>query len=188
MMGYAVRVLLASILAGLICVGIVSRLAMLLLARLNPMADGVVSDDGFVMGQFTVSGSLNLFLLGGTLIAVVGALTYFVVRPLLFGPVWFQWFSLSLPPGVVAGAVAVHTGGVDFQLLEPLWLAVSLFVAVPALFGPMVHALMLRTGRRAPGSRAVAAHPGVAWVVRAGFCALVLYAVVDLVNDVRVLA
>ena len=52
---------------GVVIGGIGGRLAMYLLARLNPEATGVVSDDGFVMGQFTLSGTLNLLVVGGFL-------------------------------------------------------------------------------------------------------------------------
>ncbi|MGH3334864.1 MAG: hypothetical protein ACRDOZ_03520 [Nocardioides sp.] len=44
--------------SGALAVGVLGRLAMLLLAQLNPLATGVTSDDGFEIGQFTLSGSL----------------------------------------------------------------------------------------------------------------------------------
>lgn len=51
----------AGMVAGLVVNGIGGRLAMLLLARLNPAAAGVVSDDGFVMGHFDL-GNTMVFL------------------------------------------------------------------------------------------------------------------------------
>ena len=36
--------------------------------------------------------------------------------------------------GAVVGSMLVHSDGVDFRLLKPLWLAIGLFVALPALF------------------------------------------------------
>ena len=49
---------------GVVIGGIGGRLAMYLLARLNPEATGVISDDGFVIGQFTLAGTLNLLVVG----------------------------------------------------------------------------------------------------------------------------
>jgi hypothetical protein len=66
-------------LLGLVVGGIGGRLAMMLLARLNPEATGVTSDDGFTMGQFTVSDTMNLLVLG-TLLGVVGAGVYALLR------------------------------------------------------------------------------------------------------------
>ena len=76
--GFAVATA-AGALSGLLVGGIVGRLAMMLLARLAPETTGVRSDDGFLIGQFTLSGTLNLLALG-TLLGVLGGGIYFVVR------------------------------------------------------------------------------------------------------------
>lgn len=75
-------------LLGLLVGGVGGRLAMMLLARLNPGAIGATSDDGFRIGQFTVAPTLGLLLLG-TGLGVVGAGVYTVVRGLLLGRVGF---------------------------------------------------------------------------------------------------
>ena len=140
----AARTLSVLSLVGAVCgmfvVGILARLAMLLLASLNPAATGVTSDDGFVMGQFTLSGSAQLAL-SGLQFGVFGATCYAAVRGLLIGPPWFRLVSISVGPAAVAGALVVHTDGVDFQLLEPAWLAVALFVALPAAYAALLHIL-----------------------------------------------
>jgi hypothetical protein len=105
------------VVCGWLVVGVLSRLAMLLLAVLNPAATGVTSDDGFVMGQFTLSGSLNLLLLVGTGFGVLGAGLYAVLRGLRVGPEWFRLLSVSVGGGVVVGSQVVHADGVDFRLL-----------------------------------------------------------------------
>ena len=71
---------------GWLVAGIGSRLAMSLLVRLNPEAAGLTSDDGFVMGQVTLSGTLNLVLLVGTGFGVLGAGIYVALRGLMIGP------------------------------------------------------------------------------------------------------
>lgn len=122
----------AGAVAGVVVGGVGGRLAMLLLARLNPAATGVTSDDGFRMGQFTLSGSLSL-MSAGLFLGLLAALFYAVLRHLMIGPLWFRRLSISLGPAVVVGAQLVHTDGVDFTLLGPLWLTVGLFVAIPGL-------------------------------------------------------
>jgi hypothetical protein len=124
-------------LLGLFVGGVGGRLAMMLLARLNPAATGTTSDDGFRIGQFTVGDTLNLLLVG-TAFGVVGAGVYAVVRGLMLGPRWFQVLSVAGGPAVVVGAAIVHTDGVDFQLLDPPWLAIGLFVAIPGVYAALL--------------------------------------------------
>lgn len=130
---------------GIFVVGVLSRLAMFLLAQLNPTASGVTSDDGFVIGQFTLSGSLNLALIVGPLFGIIGAGFYLALRGLAVGPPWFRLLCLSLGPGVVVGAFIVHPDGVDFTMLDPVWLAVLLFVLVPTVYVALLHVLAERT-------------------------------------------
>ncbi|CAM3302946.1 hypothetical protein NODU109028_10355 [Nocardioides dubius] len=139
----------AGALLGVLVGGVGGRLAMLLLARLNPDASGVVSDDGFVMGRFTLAGSLNLLLVAGAL-GVLGAAIYLVLRPLLIGPRWFQVLAISLGPAVVVGEQLVHVDGVDFTLLEPVWLAIALFLLIPGVYTALLTLLAERW--LAPGS------------------------------------
>jgi len=133
---------------GVVCgwfvVGVLSRLAMLLLAVLNPVATGVTSDDGFVMGRFTVGGSLNLLFLAGTALGLFGAGLYAAVRGLRVGPAWFRLLSVSVGAGVVVGSQVVHSDGVDFRLLEPLWLAVGLFLLLPIVYVALLSAIAER--------------------------------------------
>ena len=121
----------------------------------------------------------------GIFIGVVGWLTYLVARPLLFGPTWFRWFCLSIPPGVVAASLIVHPDGIDFTALGPLWLTVGLFVAVPAAYGPLMHAVMIRVGGTPPGA---GMSPDIAWILRTLFAAWTVFSFVRLVQDVRALA
>jgi len=37
--------------------------------------------------------------------------------------------------GLIGGAAIIRPGGIDFTRLEPLWLAVAMFVALPAAYG-----------------------------------------------------
>lgn len=121
---------------GFVVGGIGSRLAMLLLARLNPEATGRVSDDGFLIGQFNFGNTFGL-LVAGTILGAVGGLVFVAIRSLRFGPPWFRTASMTFGPAVVIGSALVHSDGVDFVILDPAWLAIALFVLLPgvAAFG-----------------------------------------------------
>lgn len=133
----------AGLVAGFFVNGIGGRLAMLLLARLNPDATGRLSDDGFTIGRFTLGATAGLVLFV-TAAGVLGGLIYLIVRELRAGPGWFQTLALTIGPGVVIGAVLVHTEGIDFTILQPVELAIALFVAIPAVFAYVVGRLAER--------------------------------------------
>jgi len=124
-------------LLGLLVGGLGGRLAMMLLARLNPAVTGRTSDDGFRMGQFSAADTINLLLVGAGF-GVVGAGVYAVLRGLRVGPHWFQLLSIAGGPAVVVGAAIVHTDGVDFRVLSPPWLTIGLFVAIPGVYSVLL--------------------------------------------------
>ena len=176
---------LAGAIAGLVAGGIGGRLFMSLLAALNPRAAGVESDDGFTMGQVTLSGTANLLLVSTVLGAVAG-LVWVTVRGLRFGPPWWRAISMPLAATLVIGDQLVHADGVDFTLLEPPVLAVGLTLAVPAAATVIVTAL----GDRWIASETTtwqALPSAVAWVARAGITAAVALATAGLVDDLRLI-
>lgn len=131
----------AAAIAGTLVGGVMGRLAMSLLASQNPEDAGVLTDDGFSIGEVTVRGIVQL-LGASTSMAMVGAAAYMMVRPLLFGTRAVRVLVASYGFGVTAAALLIHPGGPDFSLLEPLWLPVVLFVALPvtlvAVFATLV--------------------------------------------------
>lgn len=131
-------VLLSGLLVGALVAGPAMRLSMLLLRVTSPdTVIGIESDDGFTIGEFTLSGTYNLFMLGAAL-GVLGAAIYVLVSPWLIGPGWFRSFTFAFTAGVFVGAAVIQDDGVDFRILEPTWLAIGLFVAVPALMGAVL--------------------------------------------------
>jgi len=129
-------------LLGLLVGGVGGRLAMLLLAQLNPEVAGMQSDDDFTIGQLTTA-TFNLLFVA-TLIGVVGGGIYFVLRGLMIGPRWFQILSISVGPAVVVGNSLVHTDGVDFTMLDPALLAVAMFVLIPGIYAALLTVLAER--------------------------------------------
>lgn len=135
--GVLARLTLLGLVLGALVGGVGGRLAMFALIRANASATGVISDDGFEMGTFTLSGSLNLLIVGAGF-GVLGAGIYAALRGLMIGPRWFQVLSISLGPAVVVGDGIVHADGVDFTLLGPLWLAIGLFLAIPFVYAALL--------------------------------------------------
>ena len=133
------RVLIvAGIPAGVLMVGVGSRVAMLLLRLTSPdHVQGIQSDDDFTIGQVTFSGTVNLLMLGAA-IGVIGACAYRAVAPWLIGPLWFRRLTTGLAAGAVGGSMLVHADGIDFTVLKPTWFAIGLFVALPAVFGTFI--------------------------------------------------
>lgn len=127
----------AGVVLGVLVGGVGGRLAMMLLAARNPGMGGLTSDDGFMIGRFTLLGSLNLLLVGG-LLGALGAVIYAALRGLVMGPAWFRVLSVGLGPAVVVGEQLVHTDGVDFRLLSDAWLGIGLFVLIPGVYGALL--------------------------------------------------
>jgi len=125
----------AGITVGFLIAGGVSRLAMLLIRVTSPeRVNGLQSDDDFTIGEVTLAGTYNLLVLGAV-VGIIGVGAYRIVRPWLIGPQWFRRLTTGLGAGIVAGSMLIHRDGVDFTVLKPTWLAIGLFIAVPALFG-----------------------------------------------------
>jgi hypothetical protein len=133
----------ASALLGVLVGGVGGRLAMMLLARLNPQTTGLTSDDGFTMGQFTVFNTLQL-LGAGLQLGLLGAAFYALLRALMIGPRWFQVLTMGGGPAIVVGAVIVHPDGRDFTLPSSPWLAIALFVAIPGVYAALLTVLAER--------------------------------------------
>jgi hypothetical protein len=120
----------AGAISGFLVGGVGGRLAMLLLRLTSPeLVIGLESDDGFEIGVVS-SQTFNLLFATAGLGGVVGAL-YAGVRGAIPArlrlPLWTGFWTL------VGGAGLVHDDGIDFALLEPHWLAVALFVAIPGI-------------------------------------------------------
>ncbi len=118
---------------GLVVGGIGGRLFMGLLADLNREDHGVITSDGFPMGEVTATGTLNLLAVA-TALGVLGAAIYLGLRDLALGPPWFRRLSVVVGGTVMVGSVMVHEDGPDFTLLEPTWAAIVLSLAVPFVF------------------------------------------------------
>jgi hypothetical protein len=129
----------SGIIVGVPVVGLLSRIAMRVLAVTSGDAvQGAFSDDAEEIGQITAVGTIGFVLIAGLFFGVVGGGLYALLRP-IFPPAPRRRMLAS---AVVATAIGVtflvKPDGRDFAILRPLWLVVALFVAIAFLFGLLV--------------------------------------------------
>ncbi len=129
----AVYSALAGGIAGLVWGGVGGRVAMrIVFLTSDDRVRGVISDDGFEIGRFSFE-TIGL-LVFATFLGVIGGLTYGFVRMLLRGPTWLVAMAVGMAVGSGVGALIVQPG-VDFELLEPLWLTVGSLCPAPRSLG-----------------------------------------------------
>ena len=123
--------------AGLVWGGLGGRIAMrVVFLTSNEHVRGLTSDDGFEIGTF--SGATIVLLILTTIVGGMAGFGVGIIRMVTSGPTWAVAIGTSLAAASFAGASIVHTDGVDFRVLDPLWLTVGLFVLIPGLWGATV--------------------------------------------------
>lgn len=153
---YLAQGLLWGALGGFVFAGIGGRLAMLVLRLTSdPALAGMETDDGFTIGAIT-SDTLFLFVLG-TVAGAMGGGAYALVR--VWIPRRLRLAIAGVFGAVAIGALTIEPGGIDFTELEPLALAVTMFIALPAAYAVATSWLIERAYARefrVPGALALA--------------------------------
>jgi hypothetical protein len=122
----------AGLISGAVIGGVGGRLAMFILRLTSdPSVIGMESDDGFTIGEFTPDTVFLIVL--GAVAGALGGLLYLLVRAWL--PQSYRPLAYGLLGAAVGGSLVVHPDGIDFVVLEPLWLAIAMFVALPGVYG-----------------------------------------------------
>ena len=132
---------IAAVLAGVLVGGLGGRLAMSLAAGLNPTATGRRTENGELIGQFTMNGTLALVLFGGLASGMIAAVVWVVISP------WLPARGRRRP--LLAGVAAIGLTSFllisgtnsDFLLLRPRPLILGMLVLLVALAG-LVTALL----------------------------------------------
>jgi hypothetical protein len=133
--------------AGLVVGGLGGRLTMLLLRLTSPESVvGLTSDDGFEIGVVSTR-TLELLVVTTTAGAVNGTL-YAALRGGIPARLRLPlWTAVAAAGG---GAIFVHEDGIDFTVLEPVALAIALFVLLPGSAAAVVVLLVERWSARKP--------------------------------------
>jgi len=117
--------------------GIGGRIAMrILFLTSDDRVRGLTSDDGFEIGTF--SAATVFLLVGASMLGAFGGMAYGLLRRYLWGRLWLVTLAVASAAAVVGGGTFVEAEGIDFRLLEPLWLAIGLFVFLPGAWGATV--------------------------------------------------
>lgn len=128
---------MAGAIGGFLWGGIGGRVAMrLVFLTSDDRVRGLTSDDGFEIGRF--SPDTIALVVFATILGTIAGVLYGLVRTQLRGPRWLLAIAVGTAVGLGGGGLLVHADGVDFRVLEPLWLTVGLFVAIPAVWGVTV--------------------------------------------------
>jgi hypothetical protein len=139
-------VLTAGFVAGLLVVGFGGRLVMRVLAVTSGGgAQGRTTDAGERVGEITLGGSIGFFIFAGLLIPLASSIVFIPLRRVLprtswiagslFGLVLLATFGVSDP---------LSPDNVDFVILSPTWLAVTLVCLTALVFGVTFSAVVAR--------------------------------------------
>jgi len=123
----------AGTLAGLVWGGVGGRIAMrILFLTSDDSVRGMTSDAGFEIGTISLGTAFLVVFaaIAGAIIGMFGGL----LRMVTAGPTWLVGLGAGLASAAFFGALLVTPEGVDFNVLDPLWLGVTLFVVLPGLW------------------------------------------------------
>jgi len=183
---------MAGAVAGFVWGGVFGRIAMrIVFLTSDDRVRGATSDDGFEIGRFSAD-TIALLIFTAILGAIVGVV-FGAVRAFLALPTRFLAPVTGVAAAMFGGGAIVHSDGIDFRALEPLWLTVGLFVLIPGAWGVSVVFLsdrLFRSGRLVrsiPSNYRVAGVVGVVatWI----FLGLITaFGAIDLIRDISDLA
>ena len=128
--------------AGLVGLGVGLRVAMRVVALLN-QEHFVFTENGNVVGEVTLSGTLGI-LIAGVLGGVFLGLGYAVVRSWLPWRGWRRGTLYGVLLSASFGTLLVDSESLDFALLDGDAVAIALLLASPVLYGTILGALVDR--------------------------------------------
>lgn len=144
---------LAGLIVGLVVAGIGGRIVMRLAALLVPTSVGAHTENGNVIGDITVDGTLALILFGGLGLGVVIASLWVMVSPWLPSTVGRRAAVAALITGAAGTPILVQASNIDFVFLRRDPLVVASLVGLVALIGPALVVTERWLDRRLPHAR-----------------------------------
>ena len=141
---------LAGAIAGTAIGGIGGRVLMTIAAVLNPDATGIRTENGELVGVFTLNGTLALIIFGGLLGGLVASVVWVVASPWIPGSTR-QRAVLAFIGAIALGAFfVVQSTNTDFIILQHDALLIALFTALVGLIGAGIALVDERLDRRMP--------------------------------------
>ena len=179
--GLAATGILCGAVAGAIVGGGGSRIAMRILAVVNPSTSGIVTENGNIAGQITAEGTADLVFFS-IFVGAFGGLVYMVVRRWMPGSGLWKCLADGVFLFCLLGRAIISDENKDFTLFGPPSLGVSLFALLFPLYGLAVSPLVERFNRYIPPLFAHRVAGAVGYVVLAGLAALGLFFDVTAMN------
>lgn len=128
---------IASLIAGIVVLGLGGRLVMFISRLLHPDAIGRFTENGNEVGVFTVEGTVGLLLFGGVAGGLIAAPVWVVMKP------WIppRWAVVGLGAVAIGGFQLVSSDNRDFDILEGPALDIVLLLALVFIFGAVLSGL-----------------------------------------------
>lgn len=144
--------LVASLVSGVVVMGIGGRLAMRLLAiTAGTDARGRITEADQVVGEITLDGTLGFVVFFGLVAGFVFGMAYMVIRHWLPRGWWGGFTYGTLLLVLFASRVdPLRPDNEDFDIVGPGWLAVVVFVLMGWAYGMLLSALAGRFSRALP--------------------------------------
>ena len=129
----------SGIIVGIPVVGLLSRVAMRVLAVTSGDAvQGAFSDDAEEIGKITAEGTIGFILIAGLFFGVVGGWLYALLRSIFPADRRRRMLASAVVATALSVSFLVKPDSRDFAILRPLWLAVASFAAIAFVFGLLV--------------------------------------------------
>ena len=137
---------LAAVIAGVLVLGLGGRLVMFISRLLHPDAVGRLTENGNLIGEFTIEGTLGLLIFGGLSGGLFAGVVWVIVK---------EWIPdnpmlVGLGATAIGGFLLIEADNRDFLILTPPGLDVFLLLALVFLFGVVVHRFDKGFDRRLP--------------------------------------
>ncbi|HZW41561.1 MAG TPA: hypothetical protein VFE99_04620 [Agromyces sp.] len=137
--------------SGLLVTGAGGRLIMRALAATSPEATGRLTEAHAAVGDISFEGTFAYLLFGALPFAFASAALYLLVAPWLpHGRLAGPMFGLLLFVAVSPFIDPLRADNVDFDIVGPGWLAVTLFALLAVLQGAVLAAIAGRLSRSLP--------------------------------------
>jgi MFS family permease len=168
---------IAGLIAGVLIGGVGGRVFMRLSAVIAPDRAGAITENGAVVGEITVGGTIAFILFIGIFAGGFGAVIYTISEP------WLAWAGPM--QGLVFGAFLLATGSVavfdpgnpDFRILDNDPRNVIMLIVLHLSFGVVLFAVLPGLARRLPTvdeQRPIDSIPGYIAMVMGGILLLLL--------------
>jgi len=128
---------IASLVSGLVVLGLGGRLVMFLSRLLHPESIGRLTENGNEIGVFTFDGTLGILIFGGIAGGLAAAPVWVVIKP------WIprKWAVVGLGAVAIGGFQLVASDNRDFDILERPALDLFLLLTLVFIFGAVLHLL-----------------------------------------------